>query len=150
VFDPSSVAGSPIRKVAGYGGVRIDLRATLDGARVSLQGDIGFGDAVTPAAQAVNYPTLLPDVPAPTLRAYPKATLDDAELQRAVEATFTRRQTAMPDTQPIGLSDAFANDAAKQKQWRAFLSKNKLEPLELPDVISTIRERASRFGVGGT
>ncbi len=56
----------------------------------------------------------------------------------------------MPDTQPIGLSGAFANDAAKQMQWRAFLSRNKLEPLELPDVISTSRERASRFGIGGT
>jgi hypothetical protein len=43
VFDPDSVAGSPIRKDAGYGGVRIDLRATLDGARLSLQIDIGFG-----------------------------------------------------------------------------------------------------------
>ena len=36
VFDPASVAGSPIRKDAGYGGVRIDLRATLDGARLTL------------------------------------------------------------------------------------------------------------------
>ena len=123
VFDPASVAGGPIRKDAGYGGVRIDLRASLDGARLTLQIDIGFGDAVTPTAQPVTYPTLLLDVPAPTLRAYPKATvvaeklhavtvlgmtntrmkdffdlalllrdatLDDAELQRAVEATFAR------------------------------------------------------------
>ncbi len=183
VFDPASVVGSPIRKDAGYGGVRIDLRATLDGARLTLQIDIGFGDAVTPAAQAVNYPTLLPDVPAPTLRAYPKttvvaeklhavtvlgmtntrmkdffdlalllrdATLDDAELQRAVEATFARRQTAMPGNRPIGLSDAFANDATKQKQWHAFLSKNKLEHMELRDVVGAIRERALRFGFTGT
>ena len=182
-FDPASVTGSPIRKDAGYGGVRIDLRATLDGARLTLQIDIGFGDAVTPAAQAVNYPTLLPDVPAPKLRAYPKATvvaeklhavtllgmtntrmkdffdlalllrdatLDDAELQRAVEATFARRQTAMPGNQPVGLSDAFANDATKQQQWRAFLSKNKLEPMELHVVISAIRERALQFGFAGT
>jgi hypothetical protein len=72
VFDATSVTGSPIRKDAaetvGQGGVRIDLRATLDGARLSLQIDIGFGDAVTPAAQSIDYPTLLPDVPAPTLR----------------------------------------------------------------------------------
>ena len=57
VFDPTSVAGTEIRKDAGYGGVRIDLRATLDGARLALQVDIGFGDAVTPAAQPVIYPT---------------------------------------------------------------------------------------------
>jgi hypothetical protein len=180
VFDPGSVAGTPIRKDAGYGGVRIDLRATLDGARLALQIDIGFGDAVTPAAQPVTYPTLLPDVPAPALRAYPKATvfaeklhavtvlgmtntrmkdffdlwvllhdttLDNSELRRAVEATFARRQTEIPGTQPIGLSEAFADDAMKQLQWRAFLNKNKLEPMDLREVIKTIRERAQHVGI---
>ncbi|MFZ2988171.1 nucleotidyl transferase AbiEii/AbiGii toxin family protein, partial [Ideonella sp.] len=164
---------------AGYGGVRIDLRATLDGARLSLQIDIGFGDAVTPAALTIAYPTLLPDVPAPTLRAYPKATvvaeklhavtvlgmtntrmkdffdlamllrddtLDGAELQQAVEATFTRRRTNMPSTTPIGLSDAFADDSTKQTQWRAFLNKNKLEPMDLGDVVRAIRARTAQFG----
>lgn len=75
VFDPASATGTQIRKNAGYGGVRIDLRATLAGARIALQVDIGFGDAVTPGAQTVQYPTLIADVPAPTLRAYPKATV---------------------------------------------------------------------------
>jgi hypothetical protein len=183
VFDPDSVAGTEIRKDAGYGGVRIDLRASLDGARLALQIDIGFGDAVTPAAQPVTYPTLLADVPAPTLRAYPKATvvaeklhavtvlgmtnsrmkdffdlwvllhdttMDDAELQRAIEATFARRQTAMPGAQPIGLSDAFFEDATKQVQWRAFLKKNKLAPMDLGEVVRTIRERARQFGFTGT
>jgi hypothetical protein len=77
-------------------------------------------------------------------------TLDDAELQRAVEATFTRRQTAMPGAQPIGLSDVFADDATKQLQWRAFLKKNKLEPMDLGQVVRAIRERALQFGFTGT
>ena len=38
VFDPTSVTGSPIRKDAGYGGVRIDLRATRWLAGVELLG----------------------------------------------------------------------------------------------------------------
>ena len=58
-FDPASVKGSVIRKEAGYGGVRIDLLAKLDGARITLQVDIGFGDAVTPAPESVSYPVLL-------------------------------------------------------------------------------------------
>ena len=183
VFDAESVAGTPIRKDAGYGGVRIDLRATLDGARLALQIDIGFGDAVTPDAQQLTYPTLLTDVPGPTLRAYPKATvvaeklhavtvlgmtntrmkdffdlwvllhdatLDDAELQRAIEATFKRRQTATPGTQPIGLSDAFAEDATKQTQWRAFLKKNKLQAIDLADVVRYVRDRARQLGFAST
>lgn len=47
VFDADSVKGAEIRKEAGYGGVRIDIQAKLDGARIALQVDIGFGDAVT-------------------------------------------------------------------------------------------------------
>lgn len=173
-FDPDSVAGAQIRKDASYGGVRIDMRATLDRARIALQVDIGFGDAVTPQPQIVAYPTLLADVPAPTLRAYPKATvvaeklhavsilgmtnsrmkdffdlwvllrdpsLQGAEVQRAIEATFTRRQTALPDSLPVGLSDAFANDDAKQLQWRAFLRRNQLDALELAAVLLEIRTR---------
>ena len=67
-FDPASVNGSVIRKEAGYGGVRIDLRAKLDGARIALHVDIGFGDAVTPVPKTVSYPVLLEDPPAPQLR----------------------------------------------------------------------------------
>jgi Nucleotidyl transferase AbiEii toxin, Type IV TA system len=74
-FDPESVKGSIIRKEAGYGGVRIDLRGTLDSAHISLQVDIGFGDVVTPAPEDVTYPTLLAEFPAPQLKAYPKYTV---------------------------------------------------------------------------
>ena len=138
--------------------MRIDIRATLDGARIALQVDIGFGDAVTPGPQAVPYPVLLDDLPAPQLRACPKATvvaeklhaicllgmantrlkdcfdldvllreatLDRAELRRAIQATFARRGMALPTDWPAGLSDMFAADAVKQSQWKAFLRKNR-------------------------
>ena len=75
VFDPGSVRGAEIRKSAGYGGVRIELQARLDGARISLQADVGFGDVVTPGPESVCYPVLLDGLPAPQLRAYPKATV---------------------------------------------------------------------------
>ena len=74
-FDPASVKGTVIRKEAGYGGVRIELQAKLDGARIALQVDIGFGDAVTPAPESISYPVLLNDLAAPELRAYPKYTV---------------------------------------------------------------------------
>ena len=73
-------------------------------------------------------------------------TLDDAELQRAVEATFARRQTAMPTTLPIGLSDAFATDATKQVQWTAFLRKDKLGAITLADLVRYVRGRAQKYG----
>ena len=46
-FESRSVKAAGIRKEAGYGGVRVELRATLDGAKLSLRIDIGFGDVVT-------------------------------------------------------------------------------------------------------
>jgi predicted nucleotidyltransferase component of viral defense system len=178
-FDPQSVKGMEIRKEAGYGGVWIDMVAKLDGARIALQIDTGFGDAVTPGPESVSYPVLLDDLPAPTLRAYPKYTvvaekfhavcvlgmansrmkdyfdlwvllrdddLDPAQLHQAIEATLIRRQTPPLSGVPIGLTDAFAADAGKQTQWRAFLKKNKLESIAFNDVIQMLRGAFQRIG----
>lgn len=75
VFDIAGIGGAEIRRSAGYGGVRVNVPAVLDGARIALQVDIGFGDAVTPGPEAVRYPVLLDDFPVPELRAYPKHTV---------------------------------------------------------------------------
>ena len=179
-FDTASVQGTVVRKEAGYGGVRIYLRATLDGARIALQVDIGFGDAVTPAAEAIRYPVLLDDLPAPQLRAYPKytvvaekfhavcllglantrmkdyfdlwvlmteGTLDPAELRRAIRATFERRKLDTPSTIPTGLSDDFSGDATKQAQWKAFMNKNRLNAMDLSNVVTRLREEFQKCRV---
>ena len=41
-------------------------------------------------------------------------------LRRAIAATFARRNTVVPTEVPNSLSDAFAADAGKQRQWDAF------------------------------
>ena len=61
------------------------------------------------------------------------------ELERAIAATFERRRTALPEGVPLGLTDEFARDAAKQAQWRAFLDKNRLEAPGLEQVVTDIR-----------
>ncbi len=48
--------------------------------------------------------------------------LEPERLRRAIEATFARRTTAIPSEVPDGLSDAFATDVGKQRQWDAFAS----------------------------
>jgi hypothetical protein len=177
-YDPETVNGSMIRKNAGYGGVRIDLQAKLDGARITLQVDIGFGDAVTPAPESVSYPVLLDDLPAPQLRSYPKYTvvaekfhavcllgmantrmkdyfdlwvllgegsLALPELRRAIDATFARRQLPVPTAIPSGLSDSFARDAVKRAQWAAFLKKNRLDSLDLVEVVNLLRDEFQKL-----
>ena len=75
VFDPASVTVEPIRKEAGYGGVRVVVAAELAKARCRTQIDVGFGDAVVPDPVDSVYPVLLEDLPAPRLRAYPTYTV---------------------------------------------------------------------------
>jgi len=58
-FDAESMAGDEIRLDAIYDGVRVRGLATLAGARVTFQVDVGFGDVITPGAVTVTYPTLL-------------------------------------------------------------------------------------------
>jgi hypothetical protein len=46
--------------------------------------------------------------------------LEPEQLRQAIVATFARRATVIPAEVPDGLSDAFASDAGKQRQWDAF------------------------------
>lgn len=45
-------------------------------------------------------------------------------LQNAIIATFAWRKTVLPTVLPLAFRDEFANDAAKQMQWKAFLKRN--------------------------
>jgi hypothetical protein len=173
VFDRDSVKTEPIREDNTYGGTRITLVARIGSARCALQIDVAFGDAVTPAAQTVAYPTLLKDFQAPTLRVYPVYTviaekyqamvmlgqansrmkdffdlaviarrteLDGATLAAAIAATFARRQTALPTERPLALTSEFSEDAAKLRQWQAFLNKNRIDAGALGDTVALLDE----------
>jgi hypothetical protein len=67
--------------------------------------------------------------------------LDGSTLRQAIEATFTRRQTALP-IWPDPLSDAFASDSIKQTQWAAFIRRNDLTglPFQFTEVVVWLRE----------
>lgn len=73
-FAADAIRAGPIKEGDEYQGIRIHIDARLGNARIRLQIDVGFGDAVTPAPQAVSYPTLL-EFPAPRLLAYPRETV---------------------------------------------------------------------------
>lgn len=73
VFLPDTVTAEAIRENDNYQGVRVNIEARLGNARIPLQVDIGFGDAVTPKAGKIVFPTLL-EFPAPKVAAYPKET----------------------------------------------------------------------------
>jgi len=74
-FQASTVNAAEIRKAANYAGVRVLLLGIIDGARCQVQVDIGFGDAVTPAPEYVEYPVMLAEFATPKLRVYPRYTV---------------------------------------------------------------------------
>jgi hypothetical protein len=157
-YDPASVNAQEIAEDKVYVGARVTFQAELAKARIPMQIDVGFGDAITPEPEAVEYPVLL-DAPPPKLRAYPVYTviaekfhamvvlgednsrmkdfydlwaisrrfdLDAALVAKAIAATFERRKTALPDGSPVALRPQFAESAAKQRQWGAFVRRNRL------------------------
>lgn len=73
-FGHDAPEGESIKIEDKYSGVRVKLMAHLGNARIPMQIDCGFGDAVYPTAEWVAYPTLL-DSPAPHLRVYPPETI---------------------------------------------------------------------------
>lgn len=162
-FDPKSVHAARMKEDAEYEGIRVNLTARIGSARLELQVDVGFGDAVTPAATTVEFPTLLGGL-APKLRVYPRESVvaekleamvhlgvansrmkdffdiwflaqtfafDGAVLSAAIRATFERRGTPLPIDAPLALTPAFATDATKLTQWKAFMARGKLAPADL-------------------
>lgn len=156
VFDVADLEATPIREAAEYGGVRVRTTATIDGARIPIQIDIGFGDAITPAPVEIDYPALL-DAPAPRLRAYPVETVvaekfeamvtlgmansrlkDFYDLwlisrtfgfQRLGLAEAVRRTFERRGTAiPVDIPSGLSNDfiTARAGQWRAFLGRERM------------------------
>lgn len=75
VFDDASVEGHEITVETAYVGVRVGFSAKLHGMVLRMQVDVGFGDAVVPEPQWIDYPQML-DLGAPRLLGYPaEATL---------------------------------------------------------------------------
>ena len=83
-FDAASIRADEIRKEANYAGIRLTLTGTIDGARCPVQIDVGYGDAVTPAPESARYPVILGDMPAPTLRVYPRYTVVAEKLEAII------------------------------------------------------------------
>ena len=106
LYLPATLNAAAIREEQEYGGVRVTFEGRLHTARVPMQIDIGFGDAITPGSETIVFPTLL-DVPPPTLKAYPKYTMAAEKFEAMVRLGIANSR--MKDFYDIGvLSRIFA------------------------------------------
>jgi len=94
-FASETVTASRIREANEFGGIRVLITAFLEDARIPLQVDIGFGDAVVPEPELAVFPTLLDGFAAPRLRAYQKETAIAEKLHALV--VLERSNSRMKD-----------------------------------------------------
>jgi predicted nucleotidyltransferase component of viral defense system len=73
-FSPESLSIEDIRGAQEYPGKRVSFSGSLGNAKLKLQVDIGFGDAITPKPVNVLFPSLL-DMPKAAIKAYPIETV---------------------------------------------------------------------------
>lgn len=83
VFDATRLMLEPMRADDEYVGTRAVLPARCGKARLSLQADLGVGDAVWPEPIVRQYPALL-DAPAPEVFAYARETVVAEKLEALV------------------------------------------------------------------
>lgn len=87
-FISETVKGEVIHEQAEYRGVRIRLLYRLAEAQNTLQSDIGFGDAVTPAPKIVEFPSLI-GFPLPRIKAYSREAVIAEKFQALVMLGIT-------------------------------------------------------------
>lgn len=131
-FDPGSLRAALARPEDEYAGVRLDFIAELAGARLPIHIDIGYGDAVTPAAVEIDYPALL-DQPRPRLKAYPPETVVAEKLQAMVSLDLINsRMKDFYDLWVIAGMFSFDGAILAEAIWRTFERRRTPLPIETP------------------
>jgi predicted nucleotidyltransferase component of viral defense system len=172
-FDVDRLEAELIREDAEYGGVRLRTSASIAGARIPVQVDIGSGDAITPAPVEIDYPTLL-EFPAPHLRAYPVETIVAEKLEALVvlgmansrlkdyydlfliSRTFPLEQRALAEAVrrvferrgtaiPEDIPVGLSHDfaIAWQIRWRGFIGREHM--MRVPDDLAAVVARLRDF-----
>jgi predicted nucleotidyltransferase component of viral defense system len=136
VFDISALAVDRVRDELEYGGLRIKTNATVDGAKIRVLIDIGFGDATEPGLTEIELPVLL-DQPIPRPRAYPYETVIAEKFQAMV--TLGRANSRMKDFYDIWIlaqSYEFDGDRLARAIGATFARRKTAIPAERPDALT--------------
>jgi predicted nucleotidyltransferase component of viral defense system len=136
IFDVEGVEIDRIREELEYGGLRIKTNATVDGARVRVVIDIGFGDATEPGLTEMDLPVLL-DFPASHLRAYARETVIAEKFQAMV--MLGRANSRMKDLYDIWVLSRtyeFKGDNLARAIAATFARRKTEIPSEPPDALT--------------
>jgi predicted nucleotidyltransferase component of viral defense system len=137
VFDTDKLIVDRMREETGYSGLRLKTYATVDGARVRVVVDIGYGDATEPGLNVIELPVLL-DQPAPTLKAYPYETVIAEKFQAMVDLGLANtRLKDFYDIWILAKTYDFKDDRLAQAIAATFARRKTDIPTELPDGLTS-------------
>ena len=135
-FDLDALRVDEIREELEYGGLRLRTTASIRGARIAVTVDVGFGDALEPGAEVIDYPSML-DLPTPRLKAYARETVIAEKFQAMV--ALGRANSRMKDFYDIWLlsqSFPFDDDRLARAIAATFERRETEIPAELPDALT--------------
>ena len=136
IFDPSSVTAHQIKEGADYEGIRVSFLGYLEKARIHMQLDIGFGDAVTPPAIETAFPTIL-DGPAAVLFTYPRETVVAEKFEAMVKLGIANtRMKDFHDLRALSQLFPFEGKLLSEAIRRTFERRKTSLPSETPIAFS--------------
>ena len=136
-FEVDNLRIERIREELEYGGLRLRTVANLSRARINVVIDVGFGDAVEPGLEEIEFPVLL-DSAAPRLRAYPRESVIAEKFQAMVH--LGRANSRMKDFYDVWvLSKAYDFDSDRLAKAIAatFERRRTAIPTEVPDALTS-------------
>jgi hypothetical protein len=136
LFDPESITGEEIRAANEYTGVRVRFEARLAGARIPMQVDVGFGDAVVPPPTRRSYPTLLDHAP-PQILVYPREAIVAEKLEAILTLGVTNsRMKDFYDVYLLATSFPFEGSVLAEAIRATFQRRRVPLPVEQPVVLT--------------
>ena len=126
-----------IRDEEAYEGVRVVLEARLGVVRIPLQIDVGFGDAIVPAPEELEFPTLLKS-PAPKLAAYPKESVVAEKFEAIVKLGMANsRMKDFYDLWVLAQRFQFESATLTAAIQATFATRKTALPISLPLALQT-------------
>jgi len=136
-FDPDTIRVERIRDESEYHGVRVRIEGWLGEARVPVQVDVGFGDAVFPAPETVEFPVLL-DQPSPKLRAYRRETVVAEKLQAMVDLGIANsRMKDFYDLRYLASRFSFDGSMLLAAIQSTFMRRGEASPVGIPIALTS-------------
>ncbi len=136
VFLEKTVTVEPIRDDNEYGGMRVNLTAELAQARIPVQIDIGFADAITPAPVEREFPVLL-EFAAPRIGMYPpETTIAEKFHTIAVRGVLNSRMKDYYDIWALCRDFEFDGDTLSRALAATFLRRKSDLPATVPTGLS--------------